>query len=231
MNNISQPLAVQHKASQAALLIIDMQRNFCAPGGYAETAGLAIANLRKPIANIQQLLDAARAKHLLVVHTREGHRPDLLDCTATKMVRSMQAGAPIGAQGPMGKLLVRGEYGHDIIDELKPKPGEPVIDKPGYGAFHQTDLEIILRNRGIQQLFLSGVTTEVCVQSTLREAVDRGFDCITISDACGSAYPELHEASLAMIAVEGGIFGKVKSTHVVLHQINIMPAENHHDAS
>ena len=231
MSNPSQPLAVPNKLSHAALLIIDMQRDFCAAGGYAETAGLNIANLRKPIANIQQLLGAARAQEMLVIHTREGHRADLLDCTATKMVRSMQAGAPIAAKGPLGKLLVRGEYGHDIIDELKPKPGEPIIDKPGYGAFHQTDLEIILRSRGIQQLFICGVTTEVCVQSSLREAVDRGFECITISDACGSAYPELHEASLAMIAVEGGIFGKVKSTNIVLQQLEILSAEKAYDAS
>ena len=230
MSNPSQPLAVPNKLSHAALLIIDMQRDFCAAGGYAETAGLNIANLRKPIANIQQLLGAARAQEMLVIHTREGHRADLLDCTATKMVRSMQAGAPIAAKGPLGKLLVRGEYGHDIIDELKPNSGEPVIDKPGYGAFHQTDLEIILRSRGIQQLFICGVTTEVCVQSSLREAVDRGFECITISDACGSAYPELHEASLAMIAVEGGIFGKVKSTNIVLQQFEIMSAEKAYDA-
>lgn len=222
---------MDNKLSHAALLIIDMQRDFCAAGGYAETAGLNIANLRKPIVNIQLLLDAARSQHMLVIHTREGHRADLLDCTATKMVRSMQAGAPIAAKGPLGKLLIRGEYGHDIIDELKPNSSEPVIDKPGYGAFHQTDLEIILRSRGIQQLFICGVTTEVCVQSTLREAVDRGFDCITISDACGSAYPELHEASLAMIAVEGGIFGKVKSTNIVLQQFEMLSAEKAYDAS
>ena len=202
--------------NRTALLIIDMQRDFCAPGGYADTAGLDIANLRKPIPQIQQLLSAARAHAMLVIHTREGHRSDLLDCTPSKKARSARAAAPIGSAGPMGKLLIRGEYGHDFINELTPTTGEPIIDKSGYGAFHQTDLEIILRSQNIDQLILTGVTTEVCVQSTLREAVDRGFSCITLSDACGSAYPELHQASLAMIMVEGGIFGEVLTTDAML---------------
>ena len=202
--------------NRTALLIIDMQRDFCAPGGYADTAGLDIANLRKPIPQIQQLLSAARAHAMLVIHTREGHRSDLLDCTPSKKARSARAAAPIGSAGPMGKLLIRGEYGHDFINELTPTTGEPIIDKSGYGAFHQTDLEIILRSQHIDQLILTGVTTEVCVQSTLREAVDRGFSCITLSDACGSAYPELHQASLAMIMVEGGIFGEVLTTDAML---------------
>ena len=202
--------------NRTALLIIDMQRDFCAPGGYADTAGLDIANLRKPIPQIQQLLSAARAHAMLVIHTREGHRSDLLDCTPSKKARSARAAAPIGSAGPMGKLLIRGEYGHDFINELTPTTGEPIIDKSGYGAFHQTDLEIILRSQNIDQLVLTGVTTEVCVQSTLREAVDRGFSCITLSDACGSAYPELHQASLAMIMVEGGIFGEVLTTDAML---------------
>ena len=206
----------QSQLNRTALLIIDMQRDFCAPGGYADTAGLDIANLRKPIPQIQQLLSAARAHAMLVIHTREGHRSDLLDCTPSKKARSARAAAPIGSAGPMGKLLIRGEYGHDFINELTPTTGEPIIDKSGYGAFHQTDLEIILRSQNIDQLILTGVTTEVCVQSTLREAVDRGFSCITLSDACGSAYPELHQASLAMIMVEGGIFGEVLTTDAML---------------
>ena len=212
MNLSSQP----GQLNRTALLIIDMQRDFCAPGGYADTAGLDIANLRKPIPQIQQLLSAARAHAMLVIHTREGHRSDLLDCTPSKKARSARAAAPIGSAGPMGKLLIRGEYGHDFINELTPTTGEPIIDKSGYGAFHQTDLEIILRSQNIDQLILTGVTTEVCVQSTLREAVDRGFSCITLSDACGSAYPELHQASLAMIMVEGGIFGEVLTTDAML---------------
>lgn len=226
------PASQDYTLNRAALLVIDMQRDFCASGGYAETAGLDIENLRKPIPQIRQLLKAARAQDMLVIHTREGHRSDLLDCPPTKQARSMQACAPIGSAGPMGKLLIRGEYGHDIIDELAPHAGEPVIDKPGYSAFHQTDLEVILRNQDIRQLIITGVTTEVCVQSTLREAVDKGFDCVTVSDACGSAYPELHQASLAMIAVEGGIFGKVVATETMLQLMQTSTAEDFdHDAS
>ncbi|MDR3392836.1 MAG: cysteine hydrolase [Sulfuriferula sp.] len=228
MNRIDLP---PPHANRAALLVIDMQRDFCAPGGYADTAGLDIANLRKPIAQIQKLLKAARAQAMLVIHTREGHRSDLLDCTPAKRKRSADAGAAIGTAGPMGRLLIRDEYGHDIIDELTPCPGEPVIDKPGYSAFHQTDLEIMLRSQGIDQLILTGVTTEVCVQSTLRAAVDRGYECVTVSDACGSAYPDLHDASLAMIAVEGGIFGKVMTTDAMLHAMQASSAEYSHDAS
>jgi nicotinamidase-related amidase len=149
---------------------------------------------------------------MLVVHTREGHRPDLSDCPPAKLERSRAAGAEIGSKGPLGRLLVRGEFGHDFIDELQPLPGEPVIDKPGYGAFHQTDLAQILQNRDIDHLVIGGVTTEVCVHSTLREAVDRGYRCVLASDACGSAHPHLHEAALQMVAVEGGLFGRVAAS-------------------
>jgi nicotinamidase-related amidase len=195
-----------------ALLIIDMQRDFCAPGGYAAQAGIDVARLAAPVANVQRLLDAARRGGRLVVHTREGHRADLSDCPPVKLQRSIAAGAPIGAPGPLGRLLVRGEAGHDFIDTLQPAPGEPVIDKPGYGAFHQTDLAQVLANRGITRLVLCGVTTEVCVHSTLREAVDRGYACLTVGDACAASDPALHEAALAMIGVEGGIFGSVIDT-------------------
>ncbi|MEH6689471.1 MAG: isochorismatase family cysteine hydrolase [Halopseudomonas sabulinigri] len=193
---------------RTALLLIDMQRDFCAPGGYADQAGLDIQQLRAPIAVQQALLAAARASEMLVVHTREGHRPDLSDLPAWKRLRAERSGAPIGALGPLGRLLVRGEYGHDLIDELQPKTGEPVIDKPGYCAFAATDLELILRTRGIDTLIITGVTTEVCVSSTLRSAIDRGFNCLTVRDACGSAHVDLHEAALAMIDVEGGVFGE-----------------------
>lgn len=217
------------RLNHAALLVIDMQRDFCAMGGYADKAELDISNLRKPIPHIRQLLNTARTHDMLIIHTREGHRSDLLDCTPGKQARSTNAGASIGSVGPMGRLLIRGEYGHDIIDELAPHAGEPVIDKPGYSAFQQTDLDIMLRNQNIQQLILTGVTTEVCIQSTLREAIDRGYDCITVSDACGSAYPELHDASLAMIAVEGGIFGAVLSTDTVLAMMRTSSLEHHDD--
>lgn len=193
----------------AALIVIDMQRDFCAPGGYADQAGLDISLLRAPIPAIQDLLAAARARGVLVLHTREGHRADLSDLPEPKRRRAENAGAPIGSQGPLGKLLVRGECGHDLIDELQPLPGEPVIDKPGYSAFAATDLELLLRNRGITELIITGVTTEVCVHSTLRSAVDLGYACTLVSDACASAYPELHTAALAMVDVEGGLFGRV----------------------
>ena len=199
-----------------ALLVIDMQRDFLDPGGYAALAGLDIVPMRKVIPRIAQLLDCARLHNILVIHTREGHRPDLSDCPGAKLTRSKNAGAGIGSAGPLGRLLVRGESGHDIIDELRPLMGEPVVDKPGYGAFHQTDLAQILEARGICRLLVCGVTTEVCVHSTLREAVDRGYQCTVISDACGSAYPDLHEAALRMVAIEGGIFGRVVDTgHVI----------------
>lgn len=196
---------------KTALLVIDMQRDFLDPGGYAATAGLDVAALRRPIPAIQRLLAAARRAGMLVLHTREGHRPDLSDCPPAKLARSRAAGAEIGSAGPLGRLLVRGEAGHDIVEELYPRRGEPVIDKPGYGAFHMTDLDAILDNRGIERLLIAGVTTEVCVHSTLREAVDRGYHCILVGDACASAQPELHWAALAMVAVEGGIFGTVLS--------------------
>lgn len=195
--------------ARTALLAIDMQRDFLAPGGYAAAAGMDIAALRQPVRAMQRLLDVTRGLGMLVVHTREGHRPDLADCPPSKLARSRKAGAEIGSAGPLGRLLVRGEFGHDFIDELTPLPGEPVIDKPGYNAFHQTDLSQILKNRGIEHLVLTGVTTEVCVQSTLRDAIDRGYLCTLVGDACGSAYPHLHAAALQMVEVEGGVFGRV----------------------
>lgn len=199
-----------------ALIVIDMQRDFCAPGGYADQAGLDVTRLRAPIPAIQALLAGARARGLLVLHTREGHRSDLSDLPPLKRQRAEAAGAPIGSQGPLGKLLVRGEYGHDLIDELQPLPGEPVIDKPGYSAFASTDLDLLLRNRGITELIVTGVTTEVCVSSTLRSAVDLGYHCILVSDACASADPELHAAALAMVGVEGGVFGRVLDSAALL---------------
>lgn len=199
-----------------ALIVIDMQRDFCAPGGYADQAGLDVTRLRAPIPAIQALLAGARARGLLVLHTREGHRSDLSDLPPLKRQRAEAAGAPIGSQGPLGKLLVRGEYGHDLIDELQPLPGEPVIDKPGYSAFASTDLDLLLRNRGITELIVTGVTTEVCVSSTLRSAVDFGYHCILVSDACASADPELHAAALAMVGVEGGVFGRVLDSAALL---------------
>lgn len=204
----------------SALVVIDMQRDFLDSGGYAAAAGMDVSALRRPISFIQMLLDHARKSGMLVVHTREGHQADLSDCPPIKLVRSRQAGAEIGSSGPLGRLLVRGETGHDIIDELQPLVGEPIVDKPGYGAFHQTDLAQILETRGIRRLYICGVTTEVCVHSTLREATDRGFECVLVADACGSSHPELHSAALKMVAVEGGIFGRVADAQTVIAELS-----------
>jgi biuret amidohydrolase len=201
-----------HAASATALVVIDMQRDFCAPGGYAAQAGLDVGQLAAPIAAIGRLLGAARAAGVMVVHTREGHLPDLSDCPSAKLRRSIAAGAEIGAPGPLGRLLVRGEFGHDFIDALQPVNGELVVDKPGYSAFHSTTFGEELAARGIDTLVLCGVTTEVCVHSTLRAAVDLGHHCFTVADACAGSTAALHDAALAMIAVEGGIFGMVVSS-------------------
>ena len=190
----------------AALIVIDMQRDFLEPGGFGESLGNDVSLLRKTIAPLQAVLAAARASGMPVIHTREGHLPDLSDCPPSKLNR----GAPsmrIGDRGPKGRILIRGEYGHDIVDELAPAPGEPVIDKPGKGAFYATALGEILAGLGVTQLIVTGVTTEVCVHTTVREANDRGFDCLVLSDCVGSYFADFQEAALAMIAAQGGIFG------------------------
>ena len=202
--------------SGMALLIIDMQRDFLDPEGYIAKSGVDVAGLRAIIPRVRGLLTAARERRIPVIHTREGHRSDLSDLTAVKRRRAAGAGAPIGSVGPLGRLLVRGEPGHAIVEELAPLEGEPVVDKPGFGAFYATDLELILRTGGITSLTLAGVTTDICVHSTLREAVDRGFDCVTVGDACAAADPGIHAAMLACIAGEGGILGRVTSTQEIL---------------
>ncbi len=204
------------RASSTALLVIDMQRDFLLPDGYAAKAGLDLALLRAAIIPLGQVLAAARESGVLIIHTREGHAADLSDCAPYKLERSRRAGAPIGATGPLGRFLVRGEYGHDFIDELRPLASETVIDKPGYSACARTGLQQILAARQIDTLIVTGVTTEVCVSSTLRDAIDRGYRCVTVSDACASGNPDLHRAALAMIGVEGGIFGDVESSHEVI---------------
>lgn len=197
--------------STTALIVIDMQRDFCSDGGYASQAGLDTSRLSGVIKQIQLLLQTARASGITVLHTREGHLPDLSDCSPEKLRRSRAAGAEIGSMGPLGRLLVRGEVGHDIIEQLYPLTTEAVIDKPGYGAFYSTSLEKYLHAAGITTLILCGVTTEVCVHSTLREAVDRGFRCMTVGDGCAASNPALQQPAMEMIAVEGGIFGRVMS--------------------
>jgi biuret amidohydrolase len=204
--------------AEAALLIIDMQRDFLDPAGYIAQSGVHVGPLRAIIPEVQRLLLAARRSGVRVLHTREGHRPDLSDLSYVKRRRAARAGAAIGSVGPLGRLLVRGEAGHSIVDELAPLSGEPVIDKPGFGAFYGTDLELILRTAGVTRLFFAGVTTDICVHSTLREAIDRGFDCVTVGNACAAGDPAIHEAMLACIAGEGGILGEVLSTHDVLAQ-------------
>lgn len=193
----------------AAFIIVDMQRDFCCPGGYADRAGLDVMALSKPIEPIARLVDRFRTRGLTVVYTREGHRSDLADCTSAKLRRSTEAGAAIGSEGPLGRALIRGEFGHDIIDELPVQPGDIVIDKPGYSAFHATDLDHILRARGIETLVLAGVTTDVCVHSTLRSAIDRGYDCLTIADATACHDPLVQRAMLQLITGESNIFGAV----------------------
>ena len=204
----AEPYEFEFEPSTCALMIIDMQRDFVDPGGFGEALGNDVSLLRKAIAPTKKVLDAARKKGMLVIHTREGHRQDLSDLPENKKLRGkLKAG--IGDAGPMGRILVRGEYGHDIVDELKPAAGEPIVDKPGKGAFYATDLDSMLHNRGIKQLVVCGVTTEVCVNTSVREANDRGYDCLVLEDCVGSYFPEFQTASLNMIKAQGGIFGWV----------------------
>lgn len=198
--------------ASTALLVIDLQRDFLDPRGYAAQAGLDVSRLRAVLPAVQRLLAAARAAGVRVVHTREGHVADLSDCPAPKLARSEAAGARIGTPGPLGRLLVRGEAGHGLVDEAAPAPGEWVIDKPGYSAFHATDLQPRLAAAGVDTLVLCGVTTEVCVHSTLRAGVDLGYRCVLVADACAASNPALQDAALAMVGVEGGIFGRLATT-------------------
>jgi nicotinamidase-related amidase len=214
-NIVAQPAPVAVDPARCALVIIDMQRDFLEPGGFGEALGNDVSQLRKIVAPLRALLGAARDARLTVIHTREGHRPDMTDAPRAKVER----GAPslrIGDRGPMGRILIRGEVGHDIIPELYPLAGEPVLDKPGKGGFYQTDLDLMLRNRGVETLLVCGVTTEVCVHTTVREANDRGYRCIVVGDCCGSYFPEFHEVGLRMIAAQGGIFGWVADSGAVI---------------
>ena len=211
----AEPYDFDFAPDECALLIIDMQRDFLEPGGFGESLGNDVALLRKTIAPNERLLRAWRGAGLQVIHTREGHRADLADLPRAKKIRARSA-LTIGDPGPMGRILVRGERGHDIIPELYPLPDEPVIDKPGKGAFFATDLHAMLVNRGIEYLIICGVTTEVCVHTTVREANDRGYDCLVPSDCVGSYFPEFHAAGLAMIKAQSGIFGWVSHSEKIL---------------
>jgi nicotinamidase-related amidase len=211
----AEPTAIELTWSRTALLIIDMQRDFLEPGGFGETLGNDVSLLQSVVAPCRAMLAAARDAGMFVIHTREGHLPDLSDAPPAKIER----GAPslrIGDPGPMGRILVRGEAGHDIVAALYPAAGELVIDKSGKGAFYNTDLDDVLRKRGIENLLVCGVTTEVCVNTTVREASDRGYRCVVLADCCASYFPEFHEMGLKMIKAQGGIFGWVSTSSQVI---------------
>ena len=210
----AQPYPLTLDPARTALLVIDMQRDFLEPGGFGAMLGNDVSRLRSAIGPCQALLAAARTAGLLVIHTREGHRPDLSDAPPAKLARG-PGPMRIGDSGPMGRILIRGEPGHAIVPELMPLTDEPVLDKPGKGAFYQTDLTLLLANRGISGLIVAGVTTEVCVHTTVREANDRGFECLVVSDAVASYFPQFHRAALDMITAQGGIFGWVADAATV----------------
>ncbi|CAN3129194.1 cysteine hydrolase family protein [Mycobacterium sp. smrl_JER01] len=210
-------------ADRTALIVIDMQRDFLLPGGFGESLGNDVSRLQDVVTPLAALIDAARSAGVMVIHTREGHQPDLSDCPPAKLRR----GAPsqrIGDPGRYGRILIRGEYGHDIVDELAPIAGEVVIDKPGKGAFYATELSEVLTAAGITTLVVTGVTTEVCVHTTTREANDRGYECLVVSDCVGSYFPEFHRVGLDMITAQGGIFGWVADSAAVISALRQLAA-------
>ncbi|MDI6861391.1 MAG: cysteine hydrolase [Caldisericia bacterium] len=215
----AEPYDYEFVPSETALLIIDMQNDFINPGGFGEFLGNDVSLLRKAIEPTRKVLEAVRKTNVIkVIHTREGHRPDLSDCPISKRKRgNLRIG--IGDMGPMGRVLIRGYKGHDIIDELKPIDGEPIIDKPGKGAFYSTDLHLILQNWGIKYLIVTGVTTEVCVHTTVREANDRGYECLVLEDCVASYFPEFQEVGIKMIKAQGGIFGWVSNSNEFINSI------------
>lgn len=216
---IAEPKAISIDLAKTAVVIIDMQRDFLEPGGFGESLGNDVSLLSAAVAPCKALLKAARQHEMLVIHTREGHLPDMSDAHQAKVERG-DPSIRIGQMGPMGRILIRGEPGQDIIRELYPVLGEPVIDKPGKGAFYATELQAILESNGIENLIVCGVTTEVCVHTTVREANDRGYRCIVPGDCCGSYIPEFHEVGLRMIKAQSGIFGWVTDSQNILSALN-----------
>lgn len=206
--------------ASTALIIIDMQRDFCEPDGYIAALGYEVASAQALIPHIRHLRTAVRNWGGFVIYTREGHRPDLTDLPAQKRFRSRSAGGEIGSMGPLGRLLIRGELGWDIVPDLAPAIGEPVVDKPGFGAFYATDLDRILTVRGIRHLIVCGVTTDICVLSTIREAIDRGYEPLLASDCCAATASVRHEAALATIISEGGIFGAVATRAAIISRLS-----------
>jgi nicotinamidase-related amidase len=216
----AKPYAFAFDPKTTALVVIDMQRDFLEPGGFGELLGNDVSLLQAAVEPLKAVLAAARDTGMTVIHTREGHRPDLSDCPPSKRARGGLA-VGIGDPGPKGRILVRGELGHDIVDELAPAPGEIVLDKPGKGSFCATDLELILRLRGIENIVLTGITTDVCVHTTMREANDRGFECVLLADCCGATDKANHDHALRMIAAQGGIFGWVGDSADLLDQLPV----------